>query len=1076
MSAISTDELKKNTYVSVACARSASDPLAGLTAATALEAVRAAEAAGRAPDVNEINRLLNERRTEYNNLRARASGDVLSGTPLRDLNDWIDAAKDVGEFVPGMGKAAAASALFLRGYSKFAEFTVGEDLQMQAQRSLLSYDRHHREWCDSVFTEIYNKSHSSSDAARVFTLSLSPEMGSVSPVNSTLDNLRFSPEFIRADELLRRIKPDGSLSETDVNAMLLDNDKRLQEMKVLISENAKKLGDLGQSTNSLSDAVLRANTEEEKRAELIKQKIEREVQAQKQLEFQKLTQESARATVYLIGKIVGGDTGDKITNFGTAICDLVDATSKFCANLEKFADMGAKATAMTALAFSGNVVGIVSSFVSGFGPSTDQMILEQLQVIREQLNELRSIMIEGFQRIDRALAEMHRDMFEMFDRVLLAQRITHLEVTEIKQISLAILNYIEILRSDMETYFQEVSFQQDGRLISEAAKQGNLYREKRIPHISDEKFESFRMSFSSIATKTATQQIWTGSNIPGEGLASNEIKYWSCVSSVADLIQRKTGIAADSRIANPALWLLGCNAMIKLAADFDLTSVSNKELLKVDASECRAIADDSQNKLTQLVFNGDGSVKVSTFETLFDDYLNALTEMSNNINEKVNLFNQKVSVERAHGRNVRVFQPAAYGEWSLDERIVPGLPLQLFDYVTTRDIQAAIILGLLTPRISFSEHKFVDVHWTYREVTVRHGKAADDGWTETKLVKDKVHGNASAVLTLEVKLLGDLPGLGWYRILRLRCRSKESSWLPEHAFTDPVNPEPSGRRDLARTEFDLFWKRDISKNVAEYSQNLDSELWKSCIEPVQEAIRGWFAERQRELGREIITAIHEFSGKNILQKRSNLEHVFAVCLPNSYFQNQAILEMFRGANRLPTVDIIVDGILSNLKEEELPRTGDLEIGKHSNNAQNLKTTFIKSIAPQLKAHMETNLLFAEGIAKLSLLSVALGVVDSTPFTTMANPAPNLSTGNCNDDELEIDCSRRLVGHSKNRLNELEATFISDDETSELDHVLTALEAQRVQLERLTELLTERLPQKNGKKEKADAEKMGRTGA
>lgn len=106
-----------------------------------------------------------------------------------------------------------------------------------------------------------------------------------------------------------------------------------------------------------------------------------------------------------------------IATVGSATIAISNAVSAFT---ESSSNPGASIAGLGASLLSGNVVGAVFKIAGLFGlggPSTDEMILEEVRAIRSDLREMNEQMNSRFDNIDRTLQELNAKIEASFDRV-----------------------------------------------------------------------------------------------------------------------------------------------------------------------------------------------------------------------------------------------------------------------------------------------------------------------------------------------------------------------------------------------------------------------------------------------------------------------------------------------------------------------------------------------------------------------------------------------------------------------------------------------------------------------------------
>lgn len=199
-----------------------------------------------------------------------------------------------------------------------------------------------------------------------------------------------------------------------------------------ITRIREALNERGDQQEALLDEVRRIWDDARRR------EAQQENEARRRLAEQRATLDAAgyRAAVDLAGTIIGvrdPELGRQIHAINNAGFRLRDAMRAF----EKAQAVGASTT-LAGFALTGNVVGAGLMLMSAFGdsgPSTDQLIIEELHRLREEVQQVREEMHQRFdevhQRFDGVrehLDGIHANMVEAFNVVLGENRRNHEEI------------------------------------------------------------------------------------------------------------------------------------------------------------------------------------------------------------------------------------------------------------------------------------------------------------------------------------------------------------------------------------------------------------------------------------------------------------------------------------------------------------------------------------------------------------------------------------------------------------------------------------------------------------------------
>lgn len=129
-----------------------------------------------------------------------------------------------------------------------------------------------------------------------------------------------------------------------------------------------------------------------------------------------LRERGIKSSIYLLSTIVGQNDpalAKKITAVSSGFFQLKDA-------LKLFNNDQKKATGWATAALSANVVGIGLALVQSMqdtGPTADELILEQLGVIRDMIRDLGEQMHDRFDRVDESLNTIYTDFSLRFDAI-----------------------------------------------------------------------------------------------------------------------------------------------------------------------------------------------------------------------------------------------------------------------------------------------------------------------------------------------------------------------------------------------------------------------------------------------------------------------------------------------------------------------------------------------------------------------------------------------------------------------------------------------------------------------------------
>lgn len=956
---ISADIVNKSAYTAVACAAATNNPRGILTAATVLNVVRSAQATNTVVTPADLSSILTDRLEEYDRRVEHAKGNVLAGSVIQSIATWVSAAGSniapiAGPYAPYFNKTASASSLFLSIYQPIMREVNGPQIQGKASYSLGMENKFLLKGCERIYGEIYELSKGNHEYQNLFTQALALEGIAADPSYSALDNLRFNPTLLKSEQLMAVIGHDGTISSDRIDNLKQDVEKRLEDSRQVLKDVIEGINNIGYSTNSLTELIQRQNLDAAAKLELETRLQIAEKKAEEEEAFNQLKLNSARSSIYLVGTLIGGSTGQDIQKVGNAVIDIVETTSKFCTGLQKLSTMGG---ALSAVVFSGNVVGIVASLFSG--PSTEQQILEQVREIRKDIAALRGIMIEGFRAIDNKLADMHQDLILGIDALSLQHTITHAQIKEVQQQTDRIFAYISMLLPKIEIYFAESSLQPYKQAILTANDFGWAYRFNSLSHIDQDKFTEFLMNFRNLASQVSRETVHISNQDSGFDARSERL--WSWTGTILEKFPNLVNDQSRTKIANLVVWQMGAEAMIRLVGDFDEPDSNNRILIKQQCAAVIETGKELQEILSSAAFDSSGTARVDWLNQYFGNFMRALDHIKSEMLFRLTSFQNQLSGSLGNGIRIRIFEPLSYSEWTFtDTRFLYGAPKTILNYFPGNEVESALMLGLATIRTYIDDHRFVDKRWTYKNSFKWSMVNGQQKQIPTK-VKEKLHGCASATLHVEIKIADK-----WHKLVKLRLKSAESSWLPKEFEDNDLTP---AQRNLAISEFELFYERDIKQNLVVYANELGVSEKEEALRLCREELSRFFVAQQKRFYLELASAF-ESIGLELYKTRQELEYAIAIALPNA-FQSECITSMFRGPVRLVTPAEIQTLLLSMAETLTQPEQKFLtkwqELIERCNSYNNI---LISNVLPTLSPEGEENHTLKEILTQLDLIDQA----------------------------------------------------------------------------------------------------------
>lgn len=295
--------------------------------------------------------------------------------------------------------------------------------------------------------------------------------------------------------------------------------------------------------------------------------------------------DAANSSVYILSTLVGFNDpklGHDMQVVGGSTIQIADALGKFTKN-----------DALQNIILSGNVLSAAMNVVSLFGdsgPSPDQMILQELGVIKQMLGQIRTEMHERFDRVDRSLNIIYETLNNRFDQIDLQLGILQGDVTEIQQALYGL--QVDLYRIERGVYaFLDATSRRD------LAEQINLivdYHNTYGQLLLGDRFITAENKFQTWATINAKDEASSGSG--GRGYSDSDV-YAELTARPLEgnlnwLVQFLTtrfsplGVPnfTSVRLANPHDWSVAANGYLELALEsplnFRATSASRLEQIR----------------------------------------------------------------------------------------------------------------------------------------------------------------------------------------------------------------------------------------------------------------------------------------------------------------------------------------------------------------------------------------------------------------------------------------------------------------------------------------------------------------
>jgi len=331
--------------------------------------------------------------------------------------------------------------------------------------------------------------------------------------------------------------------------------------------------------------------------------------------------DAANSSVYILSTLVGFNDpklGHEMQVVGGSAIQIADALGKFT-----------KGDGLQNVILSGNILSAAMNVVSIFGnsgPSPDQMILQELGVIKQMLGQIRTEMHERFDRVDRSLNVIYETLNNRFDQIDLQLGILRGDVTEIQQALYGL--QVDLYRIERGVYaFLDATSRRD------LAEQINLivdYHNTYQQLLPSDRFITAENKFQTWATINARDEASSGSlgrsyedsavfaELTSRPLEENLNWLNEFVSTKFSPLGSR--IFTSVRLANPHDWSVAANAYLELASEsplsFRATSFGRLE-------QIRQVGVDLNNAATKITLMSGSSGPVANhalFAALIDYY------------------------------------------------------------------------------------------------------------------------------------------------------------------------------------------------------------------------------------------------------------------------------------------------------------------------------------------------------------------------------------------------------------------------------------------------------------------------
>lgn len=525
--------------------------------------------------------------------------------------------------IPGVGFFNHLTDFVVAG---FEEWQAG-DAQHHALDFRADILKSHRELREETTREWRSAVPKSQTLQEIDHIFVAPDVGAQA-TEPGYTILARDPDFARTqqmDRIFKQIETNGGLGLTDAD--LSDIRQAITDAMEGYNKNLDTMMSLSRARQDAIDGVPPHIETLQDRIKFY-QNQRKEAQTNKDLaarvdNYQRINQ-SAQGYAAFIG-LFNADAG-------RALGATANASMKIAEAVDKFASVDL--TSFGAVLLTGNIFGAVSSLIGALfgGPDVNQLILEQVQKLRQQVAELRKEMHSRFDHVDRMLNVIYDQMLTSFDTVIQNQQYTHEELTDIQ-------NQIMDLARDigrMDRKFSQLIGDLANRDISlKASECTDLVNRGGI--ITPSEITGCLQFFAHCADDAARDSIATGHTPDFASYGLSDPAFLDSIGS--EISSHGIGIAAVSavikltgtdlpQLASPGQWLACSGQYINLAKRWQnyYKFGSNQELERV-----RKNGQTLQNSLTRYADLGS---KDHVYGTLIEQMLKPALEELNSAIQK----------------------------------------------------------------------------------------------------------------------------------------------------------------------------------------------------------------------------------------------------------------------------------------------------------------------------------------------------------------------------------------------------------------------------------------------------------
>ena len=313
-----------------------------------------------------------------------------------------------------------------------------------------------------------------------------------------------------------------------------------------------------------------------------------------------------KAGVDGIAAVVGlfdANAGKQIATVGKAAADVATAINKFATAAAVLGNLTNVVFSLASVALTGNILGAVSTIIGMFmstGPSIEQLVMEEIEKLRQDIKDLHVALDKRFDKLDKTLNTIYDTMIAQFAMV-------NNNVDQVKSLAVAMAHQLSELQSQVQTVGTaslKAIGDLDGKDLLTASNQYLDYESKfgqKIPSYN-EYITNAENKIHLAGTQTPTDAGFVPPENASGGYDSDDVDTQLNLYGSAGLVRYLSWYAhnqldgsipvpGSKTVGNAAVWQMAANAYSTLAKQ-------NPEYAsKVAASRGQQVASAGQNIL-----------------------------------------------------------------------------------------------------------------------------------------------------------------------------------------------------------------------------------------------------------------------------------------------------------------------------------------------------------------------------------------------------------------------------------------------------------------------------------------------